>query len=366
MKNLLLDDILAIQKEYCEVLKEQIPYLENEETTAVALDSIAIFWRRRKKVIDLFLRYIAKQNNTYIYTAATYFDVENGEQYPFLLLGDTHIFDDPLGRYCEICYSGNAPQALSDKVLICAKDNIDIIEKCDNRILVLPLRFMGKEKDEREFLKIGEDVFLEFFPNISDMPTYFKTCLSMTDLLGMVNIQLLENMMLVEDDDIDFPIEERLKIVFDTTKKTMGEENNFSDGELFYFAVYGPIQQALDIIALCLEYGCVPLIRYPITLQYILTLLPNFREIEGYDEIIKTIIVMNSLYKVFDYEELSGYSLSEYQESVAEFDFENKALNLFDECNSEEYTMKYMDECKKMTDSFLAFLKEKTQERMND
>ena len=43
------------------------------------------------------------------------------------------------------------------------KDNIDIMEKCKSEILILPLRFMGTGAEEKEFLKIGEQIFLDFF-----------------------------------------------------------------------------------------------------------------------------------------------------------------------------------------------------------
>lgn len=350
MKNLLTDKIKLIQDEYADLLKVLIPQLEDDGCIHSALDSIALFWRRRKDIIDSFLRYVVREQNAYIYTAATYFDVENGEQYPFLLMGDLHIFDDPLGRYCEICYSGNAPERLSEKVLICAKDNIGILEKCRTEILILPLRFMGTGVEEKEFLKIGEQIFLEFFPDIKDLNAYFELCKTKATIARYIDSSKVNSVIFDEKDSWDMPILDRIENTIVETQKIMGE--GYEEGVLFYFALYGPIQQAIDIILLSLEYNCIPLLRYPVALHYVLAILPNFKGKESLEEIIKKIIVLNTVYKMFDQECAASMPLDEYKIMVSEFGFERLVLDCYEQCNLKGNHHIFFRECAKIVSEF--------------
>lgn len=350
MKNLLIDKIEKIQEEYADLLKELIPQLENDKYVHAALDSIAIFWRRRKDIIDLFLRYVVCEKNAYIYTAATYFDVCNGEQYPFLLMGDIHIFDDPLGRYCEICYLGNAPERLSERVLICAKDNMDILTKCNKEIVVLPLRFMGTGDEEKEFLKIGEQIFLDFFPRIKNMESYFNLCKDKESILKYLDLTKSDMLTFDENDFKGDPIADRINKALEMAKRNIGE--GFDDGSLFYFAVYGPLQQAIDIILLSLEYNCIPLLRYPVALNYVLGLLPNFSNKMEINGIIKKTIVINSVYKMFNQEVVCSLPLARFGKIVKEFKFEELVLHCFDELYENANPTPFLEECLSIVENF--------------
>ena len=44
--------------------------------------------------------------------------------------------------------------------------------------------------------------------------------------------------------------------------------------------VFGCIQQAIDIIASCIEYKCTPYIRYPVSLHYVNLLSENILDKE--------------------------------------------------------------------------------------
>lgn len=346
MKDLLETKIKMIQDEYAELLKGLISQLEDDKHVHTALDSIALFWRRRKGIIDSFLRYVVREQNAYIYTAATYFDVKGGEQYPFLLMGDMHIFDDPLGRYCEICYSGNAPERLSEKVIVCAKDNIDIMEKCKSEILILPLRFMGTGAEEKEFLKIGEQIFLDFFPEIKDLNDYFELCKTKASITKYIDLEKASLVIFDEKDSWNMSIENRVENAIIETQKIMGEGND--EGTLFYFALYGPIQQAIDIILISLEYNCIPLLRYPVALHYVLALLPNFGEKKSLEEIIKKIIVLNAVYKMFDQECVELMPLDQFKVIVTEFEFERLVLDCYEQSNPP----KFFEKCAEVVSNF--------------
>lgn len=328
MNNYLLKKIIKeTQIEYLDLLKKMMPMLYDEKYVVVALDEISLFWRKKKTVIDMYLQYIVKERNTVFYTAATYFDVKNGEQYPFLLMGDEHIFDDPLGRYCEICHNfGDAPKVLSEKVSVCAKDNIDIIEKCEGLILVLPLRFMGNKMDEEEFLKIGEKAFLDFFNGIPDLNTYFSVCNTIDDVIRYFKDEYKDAVYLYEGDNVRIEFRTRIESAIKKIKTNMGE--GYSQGQYFYFSIFGPLQQAIDILFVASAYNAVPLIRYSVALHNVFLLLPVFFGDDN-DDIKAKIYVLNSLYKMFDQELYVDKSLSEFYERVKKFSFEDKALSCF-------------------------------------
>lgn len=331
MKNYLLEEkIKDIQSQYLDLLKVMVPLIEDEEYVVTVLDSIALFWRKNKTVISMYLMYLVKEGNAVFYTAATYFDVANGEQYPFLLMGDLHIFDDPLGRYCEICHQGGAPEAFSEKVSICAKDNIDILEKCEGLIVVLPLRYMGKVLEEKEFLKFGEKAFLEFFNDVPNIKTYFDSCNTVDEVIEHFKVEYQQTVCLFENDVPTIGFRSRIERAAEMTRKIMGD--GYTTGEYFYFSLFGPLQQAMDIIMVTVEYNAIPLVRYPVTLHNIYLLLPNFVT-ENLHEITSRLFVFNALYKMFDQSKYMNESLGEFYASVKKYSFEKKVMLCYEENN---------------------------------
>ena len=333
-RSLLESQIKEIQIQYLDLLKTMLPMLDDEKYLVMALDSISLFWRKKKPVIDIYLKYIAKEQNAVFYTAATYFDVENGEQYPFLLMGNLHIFDDPLGKYCEICHRfKDVPQALSEKVLVCAKDNIDILEKCEGLVVVLPLRFMGTSMEEKEFHKLGEKTFLSFFKDIPDIETYFKTCDSTDAVIKHFKDDYQDAICLYENDSRvdDFRI--RVEHAAEMTKAQMGE--GYSMGEYFYFCFYGSLQQAIDILLVSSAYNATPLIRYPVSLHNAFLLISNFYD-DNFTEASSRLFVYNNLYKMFDQSLFVGESLSTFYARVRDFSFESKACACYQADNLKE------------------------------
>ena len=94
-KNFLNKTIVNIQDEYLNLLikiKDQI----NTENFMCIVDEINIFWTLYTKIINLYLSTISIQDNAYVFTGATYLDLDDFEHYPFVTMGNIHIIDDPL------------------------------------------------------------------------------------------------------------------------------------------------------------------------------------------------------------------------------------------------------------------------------
>ena len=112
--SLLRDEIKQIQQEYKNLLSNLLPLLKAKRSM-VALDEINLFWARHIDIVKLYLKTELSVMNSYVFTAATYMDIEDKEQYPFLLLGDQHILDDPLCKYAEICIK--MPDSIASELL---------------------------------------------------------------------------------------------------------------------------------------------------------------------------------------------------------------------------------------------------------
>lgn len=326
-KHLLEDQIKEIQSEYLDLLKTLKPMIEDEEYVSVALDSISLFWHKKRPVIDVYLQYIAKEQNGVFYTAATYFDVNNGEQYPFMLMGNLHIFDDPLGKYCEICHRwSEAPKSIFEKISVCANDNIELLEKCEGLVTILPLRGMGSTDEEQERIKTGEKVFLNFFDDIPDMDSYYMSCTTVDDIVNSFKEDYMSNVCLYEGDSKTEDFRIRVENAIDIQKTLIGE--GYSLGLYFSTSLMGPLQQAIDILCLSSAYNLIPLIRYPVALHNVYMLLPNFFD-ETHEDIRARIVVFNALYNLFDQTLFAKESLSVFYEKVTSFSFETKALSCY-------------------------------------
>lgn len=96
--NLLLNKILSIQDDYQRLLTKLFPKFQSVRFLE-ALDEINLFWVRHIDVVQLYLKTQFPSNNSYVFTAATYMDFEDREHLPFLLIGENHVLDDPLGKY---------------------------------------------------------------------------------------------------------------------------------------------------------------------------------------------------------------------------------------------------------------------------
>lgn len=64
-------------------MQENIKY----EFSMAILDEIVLFWKRNIGIVQLYLYNDFYNNDGYVFTAATFMDYEDDEQYPFLLLG---------------------------------------------------------------------------------------------------------------------------------------------------------------------------------------------------------------------------------------------------------------------------------------
>lgn len=95
--------------------------------------------------------------------------------------------------------------------------------------------------------------------------------------------------------------------------------------------VFGCIQQAIDVIVSCIEYGCIPYIRYPVSLHYISLLSESMLDIE---HIVKLRFKMNVafvVYQLCDKGRLARVGLEEFLKQIQAYNFNEKLFRVLAE-----------------------------------
>lgn len=341
--NLLISEINKIQIEYRDRLIKLLPLL-NTEALKPALEEINIFWESNVETIELYLYYYARVQNTYVFTASTYLDVENKDYLPFLLLGDTHIFDDPLSKYALSLVQGvPITKGLLGQVKLTAEDNIKIINVCHNNVLVLPLRLMNQLVEDTVLISAAEQYFCSLFEGIITIGDYINQCNTFQDISSRLKESAKKYILFSEKDNHSLSFEQR----YMEAKRSESSKlvDNITDGKIFFSLVFGPIQQAIDVLLSCLEYECVPFVRYKVAFHYLIMLSETFINVEGFEN-IDTIkykaCIAHLIYNTFDNEQTKNNTVDEFTRIIKKEDFENNLFKILIEENQSKdtYTLK--------------------------
>lgn len=331
--DLLLDEINKIQLEYKELLIKLMPKLESD-TFFLALDEINIFWNKKKDLIHLYLRCGILGRDTYVFTASTFLDVDAKEHFPFLLLGEAQILDDPLCKYATaVVATGNISDSINEQIILTAKDNIKIIEECCNRILILPIRLMNETMDNSIHLDASKQFFCSFFNDLESIKAYMENCNTIEDICSHLNESAKKHILLYDADDISLDF----KLRFELARKSNLDlyPVSLSDGQLFFMMLIGHISQALDVLMCCLEYRCIPFIRYNVALHYIIEMSHVFSNIDFAKTLTFKMIVANLVYNTYDKDRLPVLSFEEYVSLIDKANFNQK---LFEELSKNNIT----------------------------
>lgn len=328
IQNLLIDKMVKLQYEYKELLKKLLPYMEHD-FMPLALDEIIIFWNKNINQVQLFLRNYVANEDSYVFTAVTYMDIENRENYPFLLLGNIHIMDDSLGKYAEVCNkleSENITREFIELIIATTEDNIKVIEECKGKIVVLPLRLFNQMSENSFVFKVGEKAFKSLFIGINSIKEYFQKCHDFLDVMKYARADIGDIVLFDEDDDINLPFETRYRNAVPRIPQIVVGIK--SDAMTFFEMVFGCIQQAVDVILSSIEYKTIPMIRYPIALNYFMLLVDNFDGFpEGSDLKYKSCIA-NLVYRISDKDKLSINGFDHFVNIITKEKFSE---NLFEE-----------------------------------
>lgn len=103
------------------------------------------------------------------------------------------------------------------------------------------------------------------------------------------------------------------------------------DSHNFFILVFGPIQQALDIIVSCVEYSCIPYVRNPVSLHYISLLSESMIDVEHVIKLRFKMSIAFVVYHLCNKNELIGVELNQFLKKKQEYCFEEKLFRTLHE-----------------------------------
>lgn len=335
--SLLNTKIKKLQDDYKEILKNAVKNLSTQDYPFI-IDEINIFWYSNRDLVQLFLSNISPDFNCYVFTAATFLDVEDFEHYPFIALGDFHILDDPLCKYsrsAEFVPDSPFSQHMKEQILITAKDNLKILENCSDLICIMPVRFLT-DIDSDLSKDASNQVFLSMFKEKDlTIEKYFKSYHSIEEVIEGLGKGVIDSLVFSNDDDRSQDLASRFYKFKSENIMPFGDNKN--DAMVFYLVMFSFFLQAFEIIFMCAEYQVIPYIRYDVAFQYLLTLSTNFINKLNLQEIVFKSMVAHVLYKSFDKTKVQSIDFKKYADQLKIDDFNN---NVFNDINQKGMTLK--------------------------
>lgn len=262
---------------------------------------------------------------TYVFTAVTYMDYNDGEHLPFLAIGKKHILDDPSCLYMHFHdgITSKYKKKVENQIKQTLEDNFAILSNCGNEIFILPIRYFS-EIEEELIYSGAEQAFCSLFKDIVSMRDYFQKVKSSDDLESHLQPDANTKIFFgIDEDNISLSLPERLEI-FKKNYDTPIETKNV--GQLFYFGIYSIIAQAMDVLSICSAYKLIPFIRNRATFLYLINLLA----IDDDQEDMKTITYLSSVAYItriiFDESKCKNISTMQFIKILKSADFYNNLM----------------------------------------
>ncbi|EOU1754394.1 hypothetical protein QTH77_13345 [Clostridium perfringens] len=320
-KSFLMNKVKEIQNEYLNMLINIKDKIDTVDYMFI-IDEINIFWYSKREIVKLYLSNITLKDNIYIFTGATYLDVDDFEHYPFIMMGNSHIVDDPLCKYSKIvpsCKSAGFLDTLRNQIICSVEDNIKIISQYSSSILILPLHLLY-DNDMKIISEAANDIFLSLFSIEGiNMNTYFKDFKSIHDVVKALKPGIEKYIVFDEGENLEKGIEERFRNYMTKINIPIPEEKN--DAFKFWFTLYGFLLQALDIILCCTQFKLIPYLRCRVTFQYVILLGENFCNVSEVKEMLFRCKVAHIVYMIFNKEKFKEISFENFHNKLEEYKF---------------------------------------------
>lgn len=302
-------ELLEIQEEYKQLLEELYDEKDKDEFVYV-IDEISLFWYSKRNVVELIMENISEDFDAYLFTGATYLDIEGGEHYPFVSLGKVHIVDDPLAKYAEaikLNLNDSFYRMMKKQIILAFGDNLRILEECFGKVFLLPVTLINRIEDS--LVKEGsEKVLVSMFKEELSIKEVLAIK-SLSELVSMLKESIQEQIVFLEGEDR----KEDIIIRFETYLNEMN--NPFEDMRechKFLYSILGFISQSLQILLCAVQYKMVPYIRYGVTFNYLTIIGGNFLDVPRMQEMMFKTAFTYFFYKNFDWQltkliEFNGY-----------------------------------------------------------
>lgn len=326
MHNLIRTDIFEIQHEYLQLLQKSVHSLNNANANCI-IDNVLVFWHSYRRTISLFLISLEQSDQAYLFTGASYLRVNENNHYPFTSLGRIRVIDDPLCKLAKAFPAVAMNQAQNfyfQHIIDTINDEIEILQKYNNYILILPVTF-GFFDENIKIHKASINNFLYLFQEkFTSIEDYASKITTIEEIYHALKDEWKHNLPISDTS----PLECGLINSFNEFKTTLPFQNikNSSDSYLFFMHIHGMLMQSLDILLCCIKFNFVPYIRSRTCFYYTSTAASNFFEIP----ILKDInFCMTSAYILYDSfpEALTHIDFERYHEAINDLNVFEARLN---------------------------------------
>lgn len=322
----LLTQIKKLQNEYYDFLTNALTNSAKEDFF-LTLDEINLFWYSNREIVKLILNNISSEYECYIFTGASFLDIDDNEHFPFVAFGKIHIVDDPLHKFIEV------PQNIKDhayktrlkeQIVNTIKDNIQIIEKYVDAILIFPVTLLTDIGSEI-IMNATERAFFSMFKDVTmTKERYFLEFKNIEDIISALDEDMLNTIIFDENDDLTINIGKRFR---DFLAETNPFGDQLNEAIIFISIVSGFFAQALNILLTCAQYNMIPYIRYNVIYRYTVLLGSNFAGNKHIDIILFKMSCAHLLYQNFDKRHIVNISFDDYLKRINSMGFNDAVFN---------------------------------------
>ncbi len=330
MNDMLLDELELLQYEYRDLLVNAIENWDESNTIAV-LDEISVFWQKNRRLVNCTLSYISAPYRSYMFTGATIFGIDDNEHYPFLCLGDFHIWDDPIYSYIKTAL--NSPneifnEQLTAQVKETIADNIKLIDTLKGKVFILPVRMLSETSIDL-IHQAAMNAFLSIFKDELSFDDYKKNFKTIDDIIPALDEN--SSQLLIFDTGSNLKLDLKTRFTDYRHTANLPLPSNASDATVFWFGIYGCLAQAIDILSVCTQYKLVPYIRYTVSFQYMLILAGNFRDNPEISQMLFQCVVAHALYHSFNTETYAHIPIDDMCKALRSANFEQQLFKLLND-----------------------------------
>lgn len=348
MNKVIMDKMNKYNNDYKELLETLNAQIETDNLKYI-LDEAFVFWNMHKNLIQLFLKNISNNYDTYLFTGATFLDCDDYEHFPFVVLGKVHIIDDPVSKYIKIINSNMSSKfkkKMKEQIILAIQDNLKVLELEKSNIFVLPVTFFNLFDESQKLIRnLANEFMINLFKEKITKEELIKKNYSLDIFQDQIKDEVKNILIFSDYNDFNLELKERYNRYCQQNILPFNKETN--DIEKFYFIVYGFFMQALEIVATCMEYEIVPYLRYDISFHYFSIVAKNFEKKYGMDSILLRSSCANMIYKLFEKDQIKGMNFKEFQDKVNEIEINDK-LFLFVE--KEKIDLANLDSINKLSE----------------
>lgn len=334
MSNMLFMELDSLQSEYRDLLASAIENWD-EKSMAAVLEEINIFWKKNQHLVNCALSYMSAPYRTYLFTGATVLGVEDNEHYPFLCLGDFHIWDDPIGSYIKTVLS-SPYEPFSEKLKAQVKetiaDNIRIVDTLKGQIYILPVRMLSEF--DTEIHEYAMTAFLSIFKEEMSFDDYKKRFKTIDDIIPAIKIDI--DKLLVFDTESGASTDLKTRFENYRSDTSLPIPRDTPDAIVFWFGIYSYLAQTVDILMVCAQYKLVPYIRNGVTFQYLLILSESVHDSLEISQMLFCCIIAHVLHHSFNLEVYATIPIADMCRALCSGSFEQ---HLFESLNNSQISL---------------------------